>query len=61
MNKHVALSDLFIYVTWKNKEKQQQNYTLKIIALTRNDEFELPNGSYFVLDIQDYFEYVIKH
>ena len=23
-------------------------------------EFELPNGSYSVSDIQDYFEYIIK-
>ena len=29
---------------------------------TWNDEFELPDGSYSVLDIQDYFEYIlIKH
>ena len=27
-----------------------------------NDEFELPDGSYSVLDIQDYFEYIfVKH
>ena len=25
-----------------------------------NDEFELPDGSYFVSDIQDYIEYIIK-
>ena len=25
-----------------------------------NDEFNLPNGSYSVSDIQDYFEYIIK-
>ena len=24
------------------------------------DEFELPDGSYSVSDIQDYFEYIIK-
>ena len=27
---------------------------------TWNDEFELPDGSYSVSDIQDYFEYIIK-
>ena len=27
---------------------------------TWNDEFELPDGSYFVLYIQDYIEYIIK-
>ena len=27
---------------------------------TRNDKFELSNGSYLVSDIQDSFEYIIK-
>ena len=25
-----------------------------------NDKFELPDGSYSVSDIQDYFEYILK-
>ena len=25
-----------------------------------NQKFELPDGSYFILDIQNYFEYVLK-
>ena len=25
-----------------------------------NDTFDLPNGSYYVADIQDYFEFIIK-
>ena len=25
-----------------------------------NEEFELPDGSYSVSDIQDYFDYIIK-
>ena len=29
-------------------------------AATRYDEFELPDGSYSVSDIQDYFEYILK-
>ena len=33
---------------------------MKIAAPTWNEEFELPDGSYFVSDIQDYFEYIIK-
>ena len=32
----------------------------KIIAPTRNDEFELPYGFYSVSDIQYYMEYIIK-
>ena len=32
----------------------------KISALTWNGEFKLPDGSYSVSDIQDYFEYIFK-
>ena len=42
-------------------KKTVQNDKLKIIATTTwNDEFELPDGSYSVSDIQDYVEYIIK-
>ena len=40
-------------IDWKNNE-------LKIKAITWNDEFELPEGSCSVSDIQDYIEYIIK-
>ena len=40
--------------------KQYKNNKLKIIALTSNDEFELPDGSYSVSDIQDYIEFIIN-
>ena len=40
--------------------KQYKNNKLKIIAPTWNLEFELPDGSYSVSDIQDYIEYIIK-
>ena len=32
---------------------------LKISAPTWNREFELPDGSYSVSDIQDFFEYIL--
>ena len=59
-NKHVALQNLSIYYTWKNIRKQYKNHKLKIIAPTWNNEFELPDGSYFVSDTQDYMKYIIK-
>ena len=40
--------------------KQYKNNKLKIRAPTWNDESELPDGSYFVPDIRDYIEYIIK-
>ena len=30
------------------------------LDLTWSEEFELPDGSYLVSDIQDYFEYILK-
>ena len=48
------------FYTLKNLRKQYKNNKLKIIAPTRNDEFELPDGSYSVSDIQDYIKYIIK-
>ena len=49
-----------IYYTCKNTRKQYKNNKLEIIAPTRNDEFELPDGSYSASDIQYYIEYIIK-
>ena len=57
--KVIALSNLSIYYTWKNI-KSSYNNKFKISAPTWNDEFELPDGSYSVSDIQDYFEYILK-
>ena len=48
-NKHIALQNLSIYYTWKNKRRQYKNNKLKIIAPTQNEEFELPDGSYSVI------------
>ena len=46
---------------WKNIRTQYKNSKFKIIAPTWNDEFELPDGSYSVSDIQDHIEYIIKN
>ena len=40
--------------------EKYNNNKLKIIAPTWNDEFELPDNFYSVLDIQDYIEFIIK-
>ena len=49
-----------IYYTWKSIKSKYNNNKFKISAPTWNDEFNLPDGSYSVSDIQDYFEYIIK-
>ena len=58
--KTVALSNLSIYYTWKNVKSSYNNNKFKISAPTWTAEFELPDGSYSVSDIQDYFEYILK-
>ena len=57
--KVIALSNLSIYYTWKSIKSSYNNN--KISAPTWNDKFELPDGSYSVSDIQDYFEYILKN
>ena len=41
-------------------KKSYKNNKFKISAPTWNEEFELPDVSYSISDIQDYFEYVLK-
>ena len=56
----MALASLSIYYKWKNIKSEYNYNKFKISAPTWNDEFDLPNGSYSLPDIQDYFEYIIK-
>ena len=58
-NKNMALANLSIYYTWKNIKSEYKN-KFKISAPTWNDTFDLPDGSYSIADIQDYFEYIIE-
>ena len=58
--KTVALSNLSIYYTWKNVKSSCNNNKFKISAPAWSEEFKLPDGSYSVSDIQDYFEYILK-
>ena len=59
--KVVAISNLSIHYTWKNMKDAYNNNKFKISAPTWNEEFKLPDGSYSVSDIQDYFEYIINN
>ena len=42
----------------KTKKSSYKKKKFKISPPTWNDKFELPDGSYSVSDIQDYFEYI---
>ena len=59
-NKNIILVNLSIYCTWKNIKSAYSNNKFKISAPTWNDEFDLPDGSYSISDIQDYFEFIMK-
>ena len=59
-NKNIGLINLSIYYTWKNIKSEYNNSKLKISAPTWNDTFDLPDGSYSISDIQDYFGFITK-
>ena len=59
-NKNMALANLSIYYIWKNIKSVYKNNKFKISAPTWSQKFDLPDGSYNIPEIQDYFEYIIK-
>ena len=56
----MALANLSIFFIWKNIKSEYNNNRFKISAPTWNDDFDLQDGSYSFVDIQDYFEFIIK-
>ena len=59
-NENIALTNLSIYYTWKNVKSDYNNNKFKISAPTWNDTFDVPDGSYSIADLQNYFQYTIK-
>ena len=59
-NKNMALANLSIYSTWKNIKSEYNENKFKTYAPTWTDKFDLPDGSYFISDIQGYFECITK-
>ena len=49
-----------IYYTLKNIKSKYNNNKFKISAPTWYDNFDIPGGSYSIMDIEDYFEFIIK-
>ena len=56
----MTLANLSICYTWKNIKREYNNNRFKISAPTWNGTFDLPDGSYSISDIQDYFEFITK-
>ena len=57
---NMGLVNLSIYYMWKNIKSEYNNNKFKKSAPTWNETFDLPDGSYSISDIQDYFEFIIK-
>ena len=54
------MANLSIYYTWKSIKSEYKNNKFKTSAPIWNDDFDLPDGSHSIEDIQDYFEFIIK-
>ena len=59
-NKNIVLANLSIYYTWKNVKSDYNNNKFKISAPTWHDTFDVPDGSYSIAALQNYFEYIMK-
>ena len=60
LNKNIALGNISMYYTWKNIKSAYNNNKFKISSPTWNDTFDLPDGSYSIAEMQDYFQFIIK-
>ena len=59
-NKNTALAYLSISYTWKNIKSEYNNNRFRLNGLTWSEKFDLPDASYNIEQIQDYFENIIK-
>ena len=59
-NKTISLANLSIYYTWENIKSKYNNNKFKISRSTWSKKFDLPDGSYEISDIQDYFLKMIQ-
>ena len=59
-NKTIALVNLSIYYTWQNVKSEYKKNTFKTSSSTWGETFDLPDGSYTIANIQDYFEFIMK-
>ena len=59
-DKYVVLSNLTVQYSWKSIKMSYKNNNFEVSPLTWNEEFKLPDESYSVSDIQEYFDYIIE-
>ena len=58
--KTISLANLSIYYTWENIKSSYNDNRFKISSPTWSETFDLPDGSYEISDIQDYFLKMIQ-
>ena len=62
-NEKIALSDLSIHYTWYNIKEQYNNNKFRLSGPTWSQDVTIPDGSYIISQIQNYFldEVIKKH
>ena len=62
-NKKIALSDLSIHYTWYHIKEQYNNNKFRFSGPTWSEDVTIPDGSYEIYQIQNYFldEVIKKH
>ena len=62
-NKKISLSDLSIHYTWHNIKEQCNNNKFRLSGPTWSEDVTIPDGSYEISQIQNYFldEVIKKH
>ena len=56
----MLLYRILVFAIMENIKSSYNNNEFKVSTPTWSDEFELPDGSYSISDIEDYFEYIFK-
>ena len=59
-NKTISSANLSICYTWENIKLEYNNSKFKISCPTWSETFDLPDGSYEISDIQEYFLKMIQ-
>ena len=54
-NNKIALSDLSIHYTWHNIKEQYNNNKFRLSGPTWSKDVTIPDGSYEIYQIQNYF------
>ena len=60
-NKTIALANLSNYYTWQNVKSEYKKNKFNLVGPTWDEIFDLPDGFYTIVSIQDYFFTSLKN